>query len=1212
MRPGSRRQVYRAVSTDSEGPGTHVAKRKDDKFDFKPVPLGSIFLTTFLLTFAICIALIEVLLHNTSTPAAQATPSVAPTSTTPRRVKRGNVQHGPIFRRQYEACTDLAAIPAKLASLSDASLSLCSDFTVSYLSHTANLSWPLQSALSQWLIPFNDMTSSTQSLSGLTAYCDTTSPPKTYASGSVIKTVPVGCSSGTIELSSDICTGFGKFWIENFALTSTINPVCGVSSDAVIVPTSQPRDESSYVLTDNLLVTDTRGVDPGDTIVPEKPSESASGQDSLAPVVPSTPELPTITVAIEPTTVHTPALVGPEPTLPRVTLTAGSVQTLPAASEGTGSPPGAAITKPPPATQASGSPAVGTQTIITNVDAIAPVVATYTIEDSAGSLHTITTEVNPLAPMAATYMVTDSLGQVQAAVTTYDALAALQATFTFMDSSGVIQTAVAAIGAIAGSSSVFTTVNTLGQVETLVAIIGTPTASSLTYLVTNSDGHVETVVTAIDALATALSTSIHTYADGKVETIVTPAHALAESLTTYTTTRGGKVETVVATLGTTATSSGPRYTTTTQYTSMVTTTGANGKVTSFSAVVIETVVLTTSPAPQTLTSSRTSSATTKPSVTRPPQPSFVLTPSEKTIDGTFTKASYFLSMYLAPLLAVVIKAMWETVFAAIRLIQPFERMAGPVGAGAYSLFAQYLSSSFSFDMFNSIGYGNLLPLWSAILYSIVQIGAPLAAASMTVKSRDICIIDGKERRCDPTWVVNVPLLRGLEGVLVTCLILVFLVLWSARRSRSGVSSDPSSLASLALLMNHESLLHDIQQVDPDADHSAYEAALEGHRVRLGHHNNNGDRRMYGIISSGGTKLPELDDESTAYGSNTIRSSTHYTYQAIHNPATTVQSSSYARTTFVSRARHNFTMDILGLFFPLTLLTLVLTFYLDNNLNDIFNKFLNSNTIGPKLVLVGLASLSSLHLSHLERSVRITEPFRRLAANAPHSNPSSLLSFFGRAKRRANTRTTPAPPETTILISRSGTRYSNIPQCLALLARHQLHGGRMMFQTLLSLTAILSDLNIIAVAGVPYNDAMTWEVYQGSCIASLAITSWIVLMYIVVLFWWRRNEVVQVVGGRSISKGVGTIGGLMRWLLSGGPEVIEAIGRVKEERNAWKEWKKRYAHEGESGTKVWFGRTGVVGANGKERWAVCCETRSDETSGMRERTRGSSQGLRQWF
>ena len=453
-----------------------------------------------------------------------------------------------------------------------------------------------------------------------------------------------------------------------------------------------------------------------------------------------------------------------------------------------------------------------------------------------------------------------------------------------------------------------------------------------------------------------------------------------------------------------------------------------------------------------------------------------------------------------------------------------------------------------------------------------------------------------------------------------CAIIVLLVLWNAHRRSSGVQSDPSSLAAIAALMTHEPLLRDIQKVDPNADHSNFEAQFTNHRFHLDYHRNSNEQHAYGIIGfsekgSGPEEYPnsllELDiaNERTAYSYDNSRNRYKHKYQTVHNPQSTHQTSSYGSTSFTSRIRKHLVADICGLLFPLSLLTIVLVFYFDND-DSAFNRFFSSNSSIPKIVLVTLATLTSLHLSHLERLVRITEPFRRLAANAPVQHTPKFV-----------------PPETTLLLPRSGTPYSTFPTNTFLFTNHlfrpyrsggksALFAGGMLFQFLMSLTVILADLNILAIAGVAYNDAMTWSSYQTSSKISIILTGWIVLMYAILVGWWRRSKAVRYIGGRSISKGVGTVGGLMRWLVSGysdGNEdhnekigVVEAVLQVKEE-NSWGGWSEKAGGDqylehkdsqyyggggmgdgaGSGRTVVWFGRTGVIGLDGQESWALMC-------------------------
>lgn len=460
----------------------------------------------------------------------------------------------------------------------------------------------------------------------------------------------------------------------------------------------------------------------------------------------------------------------------------------------------------------------------------------------------------------------------------------------------------------------------------------------------------------------------------------------------------------------------------------------------------------------------------------------------------------------------------------------------------------------------------------------MTVGGPVAAASMRAQARSYCNVDGIQMRCDPVWVVNVVLLRGVEVALGVCLGLVLLMLRSVRGRKSGVASDPSSLASLASLMNHEPLLNDIQKINPDSDCATPEHALAQHQFFIEYHKNPQGHLRYGIIGLRSTKVDfersKLKGNSSSSNAYISNANGGYRYHSVPNPSRSSYPS--ARITFLHRARNHLLSDILGLLLPLTLFIRILTWYLDNN-DDSLNNFFNSNTLWPKLLLVALATLSVLHLSHLERVVRITEPFRRLAVD-PNSNQPP--------------RNRPSPPETTLLISRSGTPYSNIINCISLFLSQDLlrrRSGRISFQTLVTITAVLADLNTIAAASVAFNDAQTWRVYQMSSTASITLSAWTVLVYLVFLLWWRRSESVRAVSEdpMGLNVWVGTIGWTMRWLLLGQniEDVLEAVARAREhaDKRQLKQWDLGTEYRGRremnaSGPNICFGKIGSVGAN----------------------------------
>ena len=83
---------------------------------------------------------------------------------------------------------------------------------------------------------------------------------------------------------------------------------------------------------------------------------------------------------------------------------------------------------------------------------------------------------------------------------------------------------------------------------------------------------------------------------------------------------------------------------------------------------------------------------------------------------------------------------------------------------------------------------------------------------------------------------------------------------------------------------------------------------------------------------------------------------------------------------------------------------------------------------------------------------------------------------------------------------------------------------------------------------------------------------------------------------------------MRWLVQTpeGMDVIAAIERVREEKE-WSRNEKSHAgfqndEKGAGMTRVWFGKTGAVGADGRQRWSLMCDVpddRRDSVTSCRE-------------
>lgn len=266
------------------------------------------------------------------------------------------------------------------------------------------------------------------------------------------------------------------------------------------------------------------------------------------------------------------------------------------------------------------------------------------------------------------------------------------------------------------------------------------------------------------------------------------------------------------------------------------------------------------------------------------------------------------------------------------------------------------------------------------------------------------------------------------------------------------------------------------------------------------------------------------------------------YSAVSNPANTDVTPSH---NIFSRFWKKGLRDTLFLLCILGLFGVVLAYYLDSA-NDAFNRFFNSDTFAPRFILTLSATVIDNHWKRIEREVRVMTPYRRL--------------------HRRN-----ALAGKTILMSMNGTPISSFPLAVS-------RGD--VFHALVAFTAIMSDILIIAVAGVPFAQAQVWLSFIVSAYVSLGILSLMVLVVLGTLWWRVGNEKM------GIPRAPSTIVAVLMILCNEGNglrrefEGWEGAGTAARDI-ACKKRKRRY----------WAGR--ILEGDGRERWVVDCEKIRDE-------------------
>jgi Protein of unknown function (DUF3433) len=432
---------------------------------------------------------------------------------------------------------------------------------------------------------------------------------------------------------------------------------------------------------------------------------------------------------------------------------------------------------------------------------------------------------------------------------------------------------------------------------------------------------------------------------------------------------------------------------------------------------------------------------------------FTLSELHVEISGTFTKLDYFLSLYLPTLLAVLLQTVWAVVFAATKMMEPFYQLASPDGALAKdSILVEYLSSAMSISTLRTMLSGHWVMLLASVIYFSAGLLAPLASESMGVQPTATChTAIAVDQPCAPAWIVFLPATRALEALLAFLLITVFLLLIISSRRMSGVYENPTSIRSMVNLLGEPAVQRDFQDIEPNATKSDVKKALSGNRYRLGYFEASPGFHRFGL-----TKVTQTEPWQG--------SSSQYGYTAVDNPSQPCENKS--RPPIWSR----FLRDGLFLLLLLTLFGLILGYYLDNRQTDSLNKFFNSNTFGPRFLLSSLAVLISVGWKQAERETRIMEPYRKLASGL-------------------------RPGKGTIDVAMTGTPYSTVFIAL---------GRGDLFVSWTALMAILSDILIIAVTGVPFSPAQIHEAGLASFYISFGILSLMILSLLAVVIRRRSN------------------------------------------------------------------------------------------------------------
>ncbi|KAK5061446.1 hypothetical protein LTR84_007989 [Exophiala bonariae] len=423
-------------------------------------------------------------------------------------------------------------------------------------------------------------------------------------------------------------------------------------------------------------------------------------------------------------------------------------------------------------------------------------------------------------------------------------------------------------------------------------------------------------------------------------------------------------------------------------------------------------------------------------------------PDEVELGLTISGFEYFRAMYLPIVVAVLLKLGWNVVFAATKMMEPFYLLSKEGGASAQdSLVADYLISSLSLEGLRNLFVGHPVVVLASLTYICISTLPSLATQATTIKAIGTCYSETGQTHCHPMWELSITYARVLQVVLcVTTLLILAMMVLSLRR-QSGVFSNPASIATMASLLNNDDFISEIRTLPQSPSRSSVLHALGRTQFTLAHHRAACGHMRYGIVKAEATNQKQE-------------------YSVPSKPLERRKPTSHDETGSLSQKLF---VDVVFLLAILALLSIIVAYYLVHG-DTPFNNFFNHSPL-RSLVLTLTASILDGHWKQLEHEVRLLTPYRRLSRGA-------------------------ARPDVSILITQNATAITSFFPALR-------QGN--FFHAAIAFVAILSDVLIVVIGGVPFSSAQ----FHMDFVVCTYI-SWIILaimaMMVLALFRWRaQNE-----------------------------------------------------------------------------------------------------------
>ncbi|KAG8532311.1 uncharacterized protein KY384_003952 [Bacidia gigantensis] len=328
---------------------------------------------------------------------------------------------------------------------------------------------------------------------------------------------------------------------------------------------------------------------------------------------------------------------------------------------------------------------------------------------------------------------------------------------------------------------------------------------------------------------------------------------------------------------------------------------------------------------------------------------------------TLSPLDYVLGGFLPIIVAVIFTAPWHILASAIKEIEPFYQLHKPDGALAEkSLGLTYRASITAVSTISAIKNKHYFVWWSGLLSSIALILAPMSSETIFIaflgtascnpmKSRDNCV---------PQLSVFPPAARVVQGVLAFMAILTLGLIIGLARARSGIYTNPLSIAALTSLFQDQRAIEDFRRIRayyPPTPKELCEA-LRSKSYRIGPYYDLDGNERYGLHS---TDDSAPNDPTSSF----LPHSKHHTSVSIHKVDDDFQRPTKRRRQLIHIWTHSATVGIFSAF-VIGLLALMIYYNRFPNPSS-FEHFMESGSFGVNFLFTAVAVILKMYWTLLD-------------------------------------------------------------------------------------------------------------------------------------------------------------------------------------------------------------------------------------------------------